>query len=268
MPGTDLPLPLSDLPPGRHACAGTVRLDQADGAWAQVPLSFEVRLLEPLSWRWSAADLDLEAGTLVVHPSRPLVDARLQAVGLGGAIVAQARGDLSDPSRPTFSWTASGEVLELIVTGADDAGTQGQLQLSPWSYAIEHDDVVFGSGLAEIGPDEVRKLEDCWGEVQQVLAKYGSVVDIELFVAGFTDTVGSAQSNLALSRRRAAAIAAWFRQRGFTGPVWYQGLGEQGGAVATADEVDEPRNRRALYLLAAEPPISELLPSGAWRALP
>ncbi|HHO54263.1 MAG TPA: hypothetical protein ENK18_26180 [Deltaproteobacteria bacterium] len=266
-PGTDVVLPIVGLPEGKHPCTGTVRLEQPDGAWAQVPLSFEVRLLQPLSWRWSASDLELEAGTLVVHPSRPVTEARLEVVGLGGATVASAVADLTDPSHPTFSWQTPEEVLQLVVTGTDGAGTEGRLELSPWSYAIPHDDVVFDSGSAVIQAAEVGKLEACWGEVQRVIAGYGDVVDIELFVAGFTDTVGPAEANMALSRLRARTIAGWFRDRGFTGAIWFQGRGESGLAVATADEVDEVRNRRALYLLAAEPPISELLPSSAWKSL-
>lgn len=266
-PGQDVVLPLGGLPEGRHACAGTVRLEQPDGAWAEVPLSFEVRLLQPLAWRWSASDLELEAGTLVVHPSRPVSAAQLEVVGPGGALVASAVADLSDPAHPTFSWQTDQEVLKLVVTGTDGAGIQGRLELSPWSYAVPHDDVVFASGSATIDAGEVGKLEACWGEVQAVLARYGDVVDIELFVAGFTDTVGAPGANEALSRQRAQAIAGWFRSRGFAGPIWFQGRGEAGLAVPTADEVDEPRNRRALYLLAAQPPISELLPASAWRGM-
>jgi outer membrane protein OmpA-like peptidoglycan-associated protein len=71
-----------------------------------------------------------------------------------------------------------------------------------------------------------------------------------------------------LSERRARAIAAWFRRRGFTGPVSYQGFGETALAVPTPDETDEAANRRALYILAANPPpVSEQLPARAWKPL-
>jgi outer membrane protein OmpA-like peptidoglycan-associated protein len=99
-----------------------------------------------------------------------------------------------------------------------------------------------------------------------VVARYGSVVDIELFVAGYTDTVGSTASNQGLSERRAEAIAGWFARRGFAGPIWYQGFGESVLKRATPDETDELVNRRALYLLAAEvPPPSAELPHRNWR---
>ena len=77
---------------------------------------------------------------------------------------------------------------------------------------------------------------------------------LQLFVGGYTDTVGDIASNLQLSERRARAIASWFRAQGFERPIYYQGFGERGLTVQTADEVDEVQNRRAVYIAAAEPP--------------
>ena len=60
--------------------------------------------------------------------------------------------------------------------------------------------------------------------------------------------------NLALSRSRARAIAAYFRQHGFRAPASFVGCGERQPRVRTADNVDEARNRRADYTLALQPP--------------
>jgi outer membrane protein OmpA-like peptidoglycan-associated protein len=140
--------------------------------------------------------------------------------------------------------------------------------LSPWAYAVPHEDVVFGSGAHAIVADEVPKLERCWSDVQAVIAKYGDVVKIQLYVAGYTDTVGATGSNQQLSERRARAIAEWFRGRGFSGDIHYQGFGEGALAVPTGDEVDEGANRRALYVLAAEAPApSAEMPAQRWTTL-
>jgi outer membrane protein OmpA-like peptidoglycan-associated protein len=105
-------------------------------------------------------------------------------------------------------------------------------------------------------------------EIESVQARYGEHAEINLYVGGFTDTVGSAATNRALSQRRARAIAAWFRSAGFSAPVYYQGFGEDGLAVPSGDEVDEPANRRAAYIIAAQPPpISSTLPGDSWTAL-
>ncbi|MET0410467.1 MAG: OmpA family protein, partial [Polyangiaceae bacterium] len=99
-------------------------------------------------------------------------------------------------------------------------------------------------------------------------AKHGSLGTIRLFIAGHTDTVGSREHNLALSSKRARAIAAWFRKSGLSLPIAYQGFGEQALKVVTADEVDKLDNRRVDYVLGLEPPrfkVSGKVPS--WSAL-
>jgi outer membrane protein OmpA-like peptidoglycan-associated protein len=170
----------------------------------------------------------------------------------------------------TADWAAtSGEAIRITVTAWDEHELPARLELSPWSYDLPHEDVVFQSGSAEITLLEAPKLEATYGDLEQVLARYGAVVEVRLFVAGFTDTVGSATSNQTLSEARARAIAAWFRERGFTGRIDYQGFGEAVPKVPCADETPEERNRRALYLLAAEaPPLSTGLPRSDWRPVP
>jgi outer membrane protein OmpA-like peptidoglycan-associated protein len=127
---------------------------------------------------------------------------------------------------------------------------------------------VFETNSDVIREGEVPKLETAWSEVVHAIDLYGEVIEIQLFVAGYTDTVGDAASNLALSRRRARSIAAWFRSKGFPGAIHYQGFGESVLAVGTPDGTDEARNRRAVYVLAAQvPPVSEELPKQAWTRL-
>lgn len=260
-----LPLP---LPEGAHRCSGSVRFEGPEGDWAEAPLQFDVSVRPPLTLRAELSDVDLPGHHLVIHADQPLSEAKLSLIGLGGGEIDSAAADLSDPKSPRFSWSSGEEVLLLRVSARDRDGIGGTVELSPWSYAIPHEDVVFASGSDVISSAEAPKLERCWSDVASVREKYGAVVDIELFVAGFTDTVGPAANNQALSERRARAIAAWFRSRGFSGAIWYQGFGESAQAVRTADEVDEARNRRALYLLSAQAPqASPALPASAWRPL-
>ncbi len=270
VPDGSYPLQLKGLAPGQHDCSGSVRLDEPDGAWGEMPLRVQVALLPPLGFELVEDGLDLEAGTLKVRPSRRLSKASVDRIGVGGVDLGGASVDLSDPGLIDASWSPGGEeVLKLRVEGTDEAGMAGFLELSPWSYEVPHDDVVFASGSHDLDASEVPKLEGCWDDVQAVLAKYGDVVEIQLFVAGFTDTVGAAGSNEALSQRRAQTIARWFRDRGFTGGVHYQGFGERVLAVGTPDETDGAANRRAVYILAADvPPVSEGLPAQRWTRVP
>ena len=73
-------------------------------------------------------------------------------------------------------------------------------------------------------------------------------------MVGHTDTMGTAEHNLALSRSRAHTIASWFKGRAVGIPIAYEGMGETALLVKTADQIDEPRNRRVDYILALEPP--------------
>lgn len=264
--GGSAELAMTGLAEGKHSCSGSVRFEQRSGEEASAPLSLPVEVRGPITFRVSASDVDLAAHTLVVHPSRPVAAAEVELRGAGGAVLATETATLTDRSHPTFGWVTDDEVIVLVVRVTDDAGLTATLELSPWSYAIPHEDVVFASGSSAIAAAEVGKLERCWTDVERVLAKYGSVVQIRLYVAGYTDTVGEHASNAALSEARARAIARWFAARGFPGEVYHQGFGEDVLAVATPDETDQLANRRALYLLAAEAPaISRDLPRSDWK---
>lgn len=54
-----------------------------------------------------------------------------------------------------------------------------------------------------------------------------------------------------------------FKGHGLNIAIAFEGLGERSPLVKTADEVDEPRNRRVDYILALEPPA---LPFGEWKS--
>lgn len=267
-PASEVRLPLEGLADGVHTCSVSLSLHAADGSQGSMGFEFEAAVLPVLQLEAGTEDVDLVARRVMVRADRPLQEVSLEVTGLEGTMVERV------PGRPVgklaqLSWKTDAEVLQLRVTGTDQWGLRSQLTLTPWSYAIEHEDVVFASGEAELPAGEVHKLEATWSEVQSVLARFGDVVDIKLYVAGFTDSVGSSDANQALSARRARAIASWFRARGFRRPIQFQGLGEKGQAVTTADGVDEPRNRRAMYVLAASAPVaSPTLPFGPWRTLP
>jgi outer membrane protein OmpA-like peptidoglycan-associated protein len=234
-----------------------------------MPLALTVEVLTPLALTASRDELDLASKKLVVRANRPIGRATIEVIGPGGAVIGQGEAEGPAADALALEWSSpGGEAVLLRITAWDAHQLPSQLELSPWSYAIPHEDVVFESGRSEIRPAEVPKLDRAWNELQAVLVRYGAIVQVQLFVAGYTDTVGSVDGNLALSESRARAIGAWFRSRGFAGEIRVQGFGESALAVPTADEVDEERNRRALYLLAAEtPPISGELPHKSWRPL-
>ena len=70
--------------------------------------------------------------------------------------------------------------------------------------------------------------------------------EVAVRIEGHTDTVGSRESNQALSERRAAAVREFLMQRFGVQPGRLEavGVGEDQLLVATPDEVPERRNRR------------------------
>lgn len=79
-----------------------------------------------------------------------------------------------------------------------------------------------------------------------VLARAAERAGGEIFVIGHTDRVGSVEANDALSLKRASAIRSILVARDFKPELIEAiGRGEREPLIQTADEVSEPRNRRA-----------------------
>ena len=102
------------------------------------------------------------------------------------------------------------------------------------------DGVTFARGSASINPG----FYDTLNSVADSLVQYpNSLID----VFGFTDTTGSPATNQRLSEQRAQAVADYLIARGVArSRIETRGYGEDRAylRVPTADNVDEPRNRR------------------------
>ena len=98
------------------------------------------------------------------------------------------------------------------------------------------------------------------------IKQYEKLIPIKLFVLGHTDSVGEKSKNKNLSHERATSIARWFVKQGLSVPVYVRGFGESDLKVPTGDEVDEPANRRADYILSVEPPVKKNWKS--WTLIP
>jgi OOP family OmpA-OmpF porin len=97
----------------------------------------------------------------------------------------------------------------------------------------------FKPGTSELADESAAQLATV---LEQATVRDGG----EVVITGHTDRVGTVESNDALSLRRAAAIRELVVKRGFDPTrVYAIGRGEREPVVPTADEVDEPKNRRA-----------------------
>jgi len=212
-------------------------------------------------------------GILQVVLNRPAGMVNVQVYGLDGKEVGSgtvnAEGWGAGDAIPIEWSPTTPDILRIQVTAHDVNGFWSRMDLFPWYYEIPHEDIGFETNESTIQETESYKLTDAKKEIDAVLARYqGSGVVANLYVAGYTDRVGSTEINRALSERRAASIARWFQQAGFQGEIWYQGFGEKGNLVSTPDEVEEAKNRRAAYVIAAEaPPVTALMPGSTWMRL-
>ncbi len=106
-------------------------------------------------------------------------------------------------------------------------------------------DVQFATGSAELTGTAMRKLDQLGRALSDP-----AVASYRFRIEGHTDTVGAKDLNQALSERRAEAVAAYLRTR-FAIPaerLQAVGVGSDGLAVQTGDQVAEPRNRRVLIV--------------------
>ncbi len=218
--------------------------------------------------------VDLVAHRLEIKASRILIKVTIHVVGDSGAVLADDSRTLLSYAANTplvVEWSPSSEepVARIEVFVYDAYGFYKGVALTPWSVSIPHEEVNFATDSAVIADAEKPKLEASFVKVTEALARHPELSGVRFFVAGHTDTVGGAEYNVRLSRLRAQAIAQWFRQRGLRIPIGWEGFGKSALLVKTADNVDEPRNRRVDYILSVEEPTFKS--SGgrpAWKGVP
>jgi len=232
----------------------------------------------PFHVSYDAEHLDLDHHVLQFKMSRPAGNAELAVIGEDGSDIGSGAATYHGAPPNTWlslAWDQPGAgrvlMLKLRVVAAD--GKVTNVELTPWSVAIDHEDVNFATNSAAIEPGEEAKLDASLARIAEVVTRSEKVVTMRLYVAGHTDTVGPSAKNNALSLDRARAIAAYFRRKGLRLPIAFAGFGEQVLKVKTPDETDERRNRRADYVIApqsAPPPFAGqyLKARATWKQLP
>jgi outer membrane protein OmpA-like peptidoglycan-associated protein len=231
----------------------------------------------PFPVSYDAEHLDLDGHVLQFKPSHRASAAELVAIGEDGNRLGTGSATYKDQPADTWlsiSWTqpAGARVLMLKLRVVDSEGLVTSVELIPWSVTVDHEDVNFATNSAAIEPGEQAKLDASLTSITEIVKRSDKFVKLRLYVAGHTDTVGSSAKNRTLSLDRARAIASYFRSKGLALPIAFAGFGEDVLKVATPDETDERRNRRADYVIApqdAPPPFHGpyLKVRAAWKQL-
>ena len=262
-----------DGTPGKFSWVGKVT-GQVGGLADEVPLKFSTVVAPPLQIDLDRSKVDLNARRLELKLSRTAGRVQVKVLGTGGSVLSDEEHDFSGkpagtPLTVTWSSGTADQVVRIEIRAYDEDGFFSGVALTPWSVSIPHQQVNFESGKAIIRDSETPKLEDSYQKITEALRAHREISGVKLFIAGHTDTVGTDQYNLALSRRRAQAIAKWFQKRGLRIAIYAEGFGEYSLLVKTGDNVDEPRNRRVDYILAVEPPALKVRAGyhGSFKAL-
>ena len=156
------------------------------------------------------------------------------------AVTVQARQGQVVLAQPyAVAEVASSGSVDTAQTDAQQVEKRyGQL-LSLQPAAEQRFTLLFMPGGAQLTPESSAALAD-------VLARATERPGGEVIIIGHTDRVGSVESNDTLSLQRAQAVRQLVIDRGFDpNRVEAVGRGEREPVVQTADEVEEPKNRRA-----------------------
>jgi OmpA-OmpF porin, OOP family len=137
------------------------------------------------------------------------------------------------------------------------AGPIGEIRLeSAESVARRYGDLIQAlpprpvSAVLFVKPGGVELTDDSTRDLAQILQQLKATPLGELIIVGHTDTVGSLESNDQLSKRRAEALKQKLVEQGIASDrIATIGRGKRQLLVPTADQVDEPKNRR-LELIA------------------
>lgn len=224
----------------------------------------------PLQLSLDEGDVDLRARKLHFTLNAVATRVELNIHSPDGELLHRAHksfGHLPARSPLTLEWPDLGArgqnfLLELKVT--DPQGRWVSFEVVRFYFEVPHEEVVFDSGRWTFSQAEQAKLDKPLQVLTTAVTRYASLVTVQLYVAGHTDTQGSRRDNQRLSEQRARAIAQYFHQHGLQQvPVFVRGFGEERLAVPTQDNVAEARNRRAQYILSNTAP--NLPGPGRWQ---
>jgi len=265
-----LPIAFDD---GRTTFDGAIAVTWASGETGDYTVTFDAVRYHALKLDMTWEDVDLDHRVVHCRASHEVEKIAIVLEDERGDVITREERVLDPPvagGEPlTIAWPeASRAPSRLKLQVYDPDGVWASMDITPFTIQVPHDEVQFELGHADIPKAEIPKLEKTLATMRAAMRQHGSLLDLKLFIAGYTDTVGDHTKNQALSLARAAAISRWFRGKGVRLPIFYRGFGEDELAVATPDDTDEVRNRRALYILSVYPPLGvRVVAATGWEEL-
>ena len=270
--GTDqahsIRVPASDRT-DEYRCAVSAKFAGEPGSLA---MDFEVPVVRPLDFTLVPGSYDVEGARLELELTAPAGHVEVKVRGDKGEILADTTvafaGEPAGTRLPVTWAQAAGHVLTIDLKVFSEEGAWIGRQYIPWRVDYTVAGIHFASGSAVIPDQDLPVLSSFYDQIAETATRVSRWVAVELYIGGFTDTVGGDEDNRKLSDARAEALARYFMKRGLKVPVHVHGFGENGQVVKTADQVEEAANRRAQCVLSVgPPPTSDTLPPANWRRI-
>ena len=255
-------------PSGTFAYDVRIEATGLDGETVEMKIDFEATLAEPIKLSVDPDEARIGKGEVPVHSNRPIDKVEIEVFDSKGKKLYAGVQEIGGKSGDfKVKWPTKQDVGGIRVKAWDVDGFWQSILLEPFWVKIPHKEVIFNFGKASWDKSEVPKLKSSLKNIREAMRKHRDKgLKMQLYVAGYTDTVGKKSSNMQLSTARAEAIGEWFKKHGLDIPIYYQGFGESVLAVQTPDETKEAKNRRAIYILGnARPPASGAIPRSDWK---
>ena len=269
-PGQEKRVPLKQ-PKGAFKWKVTITGESQFAQTMNQQFETETAWVDPIQLSVNPELVHVGEGKLTLRSNVPLDKVEIEVFDKEGAKFVETTQSIGGKGGDVeITWSpARAEVGAIRLRAHDVAGFWSAVLLEPFWVDIPHREVVFHFGKATWDDTETPKLDETLVAVRAAMANHQRKgLSMQLYIAGYTDTVGGSADNMTLSTSRARAIASWFRKAGLDIPILYQGFGESVLAVQTPDNTPEARNRRALYILGnAPPPTSAQLPRRNWKRL-
>ena len=248
-----------------------------DGSTESVVFEIDVMSAGPLKVQFYNQESDLHSGKLVFSSTRPLDRIELEAYGDEGELQWEDKLSLKQvkSNRLEARFSPREETpRRLEIKAFDQTGAWMSFRVAHWYANVPRENVLFDSGSVKVAAGEISKLEQAKDRINDEIMRFrkamgnpSATVDLQLYVAGYTDTVGDKSDNLKLSSGRALAIAKAFKRLGVKIAIRYAGFGEGALVIQTPDSTDEIRNRRVDYIVANTVPNGLMFPRARWRTL-
>ncbi len=147
---------------------------------------------------------------------------------------------------PNYAAVSENIDLSASNTALSAEATYQELERNLYLVPIEAGSTVrinnlfFETGKAIINPDSYLELN----QLAELMQKNPT---LQIEIGGHTDNVGSTESNLALSQKRAKAVVDYLATKGVTSRITSKGYGEAKPVASNVDDAGKQQNRRVEF---------------------